>query len=178
MKRLIIASCLGLLAGCQTDVSDLQAFIHEVKSNTSVSIEPYPEFTRRPAFEYEGESRRNPFQRPKRQDFEVAKSGQANCPQPDFRRNKQPLERYGIDALQFKGSFESRGKRYALVQSNDGSLYRVTKGDYLGLFYGQVTQINSKEIVIKEMLPDGTGCWQAKEAKLTRATAAGVQEDV
>lgn len=178
MKKLLIVSATLVLTACQADVSDLQGFIQEVNANTQVNIEKYPEFTRMPPYQYQGQNKRNPFQRPKRQDFEIAEVQQQNCPQPDFRRQKQPLERYGIDALQYKGSFDSRGVKFGLIQTNDGGLFRVQPGDYMGLFYGKVTQITPSAIVISEMLPDGTGCWQKKDAKLTKASAAGEQEDV
>ena len=178
MKKVLMLLPLITLAGCQADVSDLQAFIQQVNSTTQVTIEKYPEFSRMPPFEYTGKDKRNPFQRPKRETYEVADTKNANCPQPDFRRQKQPLERYGIDALQFKGSFDAMGTKWGLVQSSDGGLYKVKPGDFLGLFYGKVTSITPDAIVISEMLPDGTGCWLRKDAKLTKASAAGEQSDV
>lgn len=178
MKRFVSLVCLTLLMGCQPDVADIQLQIDKIKATTNVSIEPYPEFKRMPVFEYQAQNQRSPFQRLSAGISEAPVTTQKNCLQPDFKRKKQPLERYGIDALEVKGSFTSKGNKWALIQSSDGGLYKVKQGDYLGLFFGQVTSINNNTVVLTEMLPDGTGCWQKKQAKLTRASKAGEQNNV
>lgn len=178
MKRTSLIVSLVLLSGCQPDVTDLQAYVQQVSQTTQVAIEPYPEFASMEPFDYQGEAFRDPFVRPKNQAFETVTQVQPNCVQPDFQRAKQPLERFGIDAMAYKGSFSSNGKRYGLVQTNTGQLYQVTAGDHIGLFYGKVSRIDHDAIVITEMLPDGTGCWQRKEAKLGKAAVAGEQDNV
>jgi type IV pilus assembly protein PilP len=43
----------------------------------------------------------------------------------------------------------------------------------VGLFHGKVLQIDSNEITIQEMLPDGAGCWQSKTATISMSSATG-----
>lgn len=174
---IVLLSSLTLLA-CQVKTDDLQQFIAVTKQNTSVNIEPYPQFTTMPPFSYGAQQLRSPFQRPKNLTLQPLATKQANCLQPDYQRQKQALERYGIDALNVTGFFTSRGQPYALFSANDGTLHRATLGDYLGLFYGQITAIENGTITIMEMLPDGAGCWQKKHTTLSMNSAAGEDKNV
>ena len=173
MKLLFIPALVVVLTSCDAKIDDLQVYITEVKQNTPISIEPYPQFDAKPTFIYAAESMRSPFQRPRNTGVEVKPSSQPNCTQPDFARSKQALEKFGIDALSVTGVFTSNGKKWALVQSNTGSLFKVTKGDYLGLFFGKIDSINNGTVSFTEMLPDGAGCWQKKQATLTMLSKAG-----
>jgi type IV pilus assembly protein PilP len=96
-----------------------------------------------------------------------------NCAQPDRQRTKEKLERFGLDALQMAGVISINGKRFALIKANDGSLHRVSTGNYAGLFHGMVTQITDNQVEIREMLPDGAGCWQSKTATISMSSATG-----
>ncbi|MDF2178679.1 pilus assembly protein PilP [Aliiglaciecola sp. CAU 1673] len=166
------------LAGCHAQMDDLQQHIAEVQQNAQVVIEPYPEFKPIPAFRYKGEEQRSPFQRPKGLLPEATQVSKANCLQPDFSRQKQPLERYGLDALSIKGFFKSGQSVWAMIQANDGSLHKARRGDHMGLFFGKITSIQDGKVAIVELLPDGTGCWQEKPSSLTIASQAGDENNV
>ncbi|WP_229161471.1 pilus assembly protein PilP [Fluctibacter halophilus] len=179
MKNRLLLLAAMTLAGCQVETQDLEQHIATVKQNTQISIEPYPEFTTQPPFTYGAATKRSPFQRPKGSAAKaLVKNERVNCLQPDFDRAKQPLERYGLDALSVTGMFTSQGKQWALFQANDGSLYKATAGDFVGLFFGKITSISNGTVAITEMLPDGAGCWQTKEATLTMASQAGESDNV
>lgn len=175
MKHFKIVLAAALLSGCEAKVDDLQVFIDEVKQTTNVNVEPYPEFESKTTFIYSADVLRSPFQRPRNSDFGVAVkvSSQPNCEQPDFSRGKQPLEEFGIDALSFIGIFQSNGKKWAIIQSNTGGLFKVTIGDYLGLFSGKINFIQDGIVSYTEMLPDGAGCWKKKQSSLTMLLKAG-----
>lgn len=167
-----------LLSGCHAQMDDLQQHIATVQQNAQVVIEPYPEFKPIPAFRYTGDEQRSPFQRPKGMIPEAVQVAKANCMQPDFARQKQPLERYGLDALSIKGFFRSGQSIWAMIQANDGSLHKAKKGDHMGLFFGKITSIQDGKVAIVELLPDGTGCWQEKHSTLTIASQAGDENNV
>jgi type IV pilus assembly protein PilP len=173
MRVLALTSLVALLCGCEAKVDDLQVFVAEVKQTTPVSIEPYPEFSSKPLFVYSAQELRSPFQHPRNMGVEVQVASQPNCAQPDFKRAKEPLEKFGIDALSVTGVFTSNGKKWALIQSNTGSLFKATVGNHLGLFFGQINNINNGTVSFTEMLPDGAGCWQKKQATLTMLSKAG-----
>ncbi len=178
MKKIMICLAPLLVAGCQVQTNDLAEYVANVKQTTQVNIEPYPEFEAMPAFEYTANTLRSPFQRPKSSVQETVTTERANCLQPDFSRSKHPLEAYGMDALSISGMFTSLGKQWVLVTTNDGSLYKATLGDHLGLFFGKITSIENGTVSITEMLPDGAGCWQKKQAKLTMSSQAGENDNV
>jgi len=48
----------------------------------------------------------------------------------------------------------------------------------VGLFHGRVVAIKKDEILIKEMLPDGAGCWKSKNATLTMSSMVGESDNV
>ena len=179
MKHLKVVFTTLLLFGCEAKVDDLQVFIAEVKQTTTVYIEPYPEFESKPTFIYSADTFRSPFQRPRNTGagVEIKVAAQPNCAQPDFNRSKQPLEKFGIDALSINGVFQSNGKKWALVKSSTGKLFKATIGDYLGLFFGKIDSIQNGTVSFTEMLPDGAGCWQKKQATLTMLSKAG-EDDV
>jgi type IV pilus assembly protein PilP len=87
------------------------------------------------------------------------------------------LEKFGIDALSITGVFQSNGKKWVLIKSNTGSLFKATIGDYLGLFFGKIDSIQNGTVSFTEMLPDGAGCWQKKQVTLTMLSKAG-EDDV
>ena len=168
----------GLLMGCGVQTNDLQAFIADTKKNTPVNIEPYPEFTTMPPFDYAAQELRSPFQRPRNLSLEPIVRQQANCLQPDAQREKEALERYGIDALTLSGFFTSKGQQWALFKANDGTVHKATAGNYLGLFFGKITLISNGRVEITELLPDGAGCWQQKNTILSMNSTTGEENNV
>jgi type IV pilus assembly protein PilP len=178
MKKFSFILAAALIGGCGVQTDDLVTYVVEVKQSTPVNIEPYPEFKTQPAFEYTALDMRSPFKRPRSVAMQTVESNRDNCIQPNFNRQKQPLEAFGLDALTISGTFTGKGRKWALVTANDGSLHRVTSGDYLGLFFGKITSINDGKISITEMLPDGAGCWQENKATLSMSSQAGENDNV
>jgi len=166
-----------LIGACSPSVDDLEAYTLTVSQRAVVNIEPYPEFKSPPSFTYNAHGLRSPFIRPKNKSAPVVQARQSNCIQPDFERPKEKLESYGLDALFMTGSFKSNGAQWALISSNDGILHKTRVGSRIGLFYGKITQINASSITIKQLLPDGAGCWQTKQTTLSTQSASGEQNN-
>lgn len=175
---LISVTAVITLSGCGANIDDLVAYSKQVKANTPVSIEEYPEFKELPAVKYTAGGLPSPFMRTTREQTASTQELIPSCAQPNNNRKRQALESFGLDALQMSGVFTSDGRKYALVKANDGSLHKVTIGAYIGLFHGRVTQIKDSEILIKEMLPDGAGCWKSKQATLTMSSMVGENNNV
>jgi type IV pilus assembly protein PilP len=174
MKRVLLSiSGVVMLSGCGASIDDLVTYTQQVKSNTQVSIEPYPEFNEFESVDYKAQGQRSPFMRAVGELPVAAIETTPNCSQPDRRRTKEKLERFGLDALQMSGVISINGKRFALIKANDNSLHRVSTGNYVGLFHGKVTQITDNQVEIQEMLPDGAGCWQSKTATISMSSATG-----
>ena len=178
MKPRVLIVLLVLLSGCNADTSDLQEFINRVQTSTPYPIEPYPEFMPIPAFNYSAQELRSPFVRPQSQELALQDRLQNSCMQPNVNRKKEALEAYGTDALAIQGFFSSKGRQWVLITANDGTLHRATAGNYLGLFFGRITDINKNTVFFTEQLPDGAGCWQEKRSKLTISDGSGEGKNV
>jgi type IV pilus assembly protein PilP len=179
MKKLLLSlSSIAILSGCGANIDDLIVYTEQVRANTPVSIDEYPEFEPLPNVSYSASNLRSPFLRSRTLQVADTPNEGPSCEQPNNQRRKQPLEQFGIDGLQMAGVFTSKGRKYALVKANDGSLHKVTRGSYLGLFNGRVTAITNTEILIEEMLPDGAGCWKSKQGALTISSMVGENTNV
>jgi type IV pilus assembly protein PilP len=179
MKKLFLGlSAVAALTGCTANIDDLVLYTESVRANTPVSVTPYPEFKPLPNVSYSASDLRNPFIRSRTQQIADTGQEQVNCKQPNTSRSKDKLESFGLDGLQMSGVFTTNGRKYGLVTANDGSLHRVTRGSYIGLFNGRVTAVRNNEILIEEMLPDGAGCWKSKQATLTKSSMVGENTNV
>ena len=166
------------LTGCTADISDLNSYTQRVKANTQVNIEPYPQFEAQPPFEYAAADLRSPFIRPRVLQPAVVEVVKENCLQPNFSRQKEALENYGIDAITMSGMFTANQTEWVLFKTNDGALHKATYGNFLGLFHGKISAISDQAVTIIELLPDGAGCWQEKETQLTMTSLAGENDNV
>ncbi|MGB3725070.1 MAG: pilus assembly protein PilP [Glaciecola sp.] len=179
MRILVVTSVCVTLMGCGSNIDDLIVYTQQVKANTQISIEPYPEFAALPSVSYEASNLRSPFRRSITNASQQAQAiEKPDCKQLNQNRRQQPLEQYGLDALEMSGVFTSNGRKYALIKANDGSLHKITTGAYIGLFHGRVKQIKNQQILITEMLPDGAGCYKSKEATLSMSPMVGENNDV
>ncbi len=167
-----------LLSACGANIDDLVAYTEKVKQTTTVTIDAYPEFKKLDPVSYEATNLRSPFKRSLNTETVEKVVSSPKCNQPNLGRKKQALESYGIDAMQMSGVFTTNGKRFALISANDGSLHKASIGTYIGLFHGRIVSITNSEIQIKEMLPDGGGCWKEKIATMSMSTVIGDDNNV
>ncbi|KMT65950.1 pilus assembly protein PilP [Catenovulum maritimum] len=168
MKTLIYILMLCLfITGCGKDISDLQVFTDQVKATTQPNIEDMPTIEEFASFEYSVSGLRSPFIEPEPELLQEQAVENLNCLQPDYARTKHPLEQYPLDSIKMQGTLGNESNLYALAVANDGRLFRVKAGDFLGLFHGKIERITTDAIYIKEMVPDGTGCWAYRKAELT-----------
>jgi type IV pilus assembly protein PilP len=78
---------------------------------------------------------------------------------------RRDLEKVSLDAVEFKGTLSQNGAPVALVWANR-QLHQVKLGDYLGQNRGKVMQISAQEILLRELLQDGSGQWAPKTTVL------------
>ena len=152
------------LAGCVNDnVSDLQTYVEKVKSKKPVPIPPLPEAKSYETYVYDETTLRDPFQASVVR--KVVRSN--NNLRPNMKRQREVLEQFPLDTLTMVGSLEQGGERWALIRSQDGTLYRTKKGRYIGQDYGQIIRVTDSEIVLQETVPDGLGGWVRRQATLS-----------
>jgi type IV pilus assembly protein PilP len=158
-----LAGCL-LLAGCGgNDLSDLQAYVDQVKGREPGQIEPLPEIKQIETFVYQAGERREPFSLPNGEiDEDVAERGSGIAPDP--LRRKEELEQFPLDSLRMVGTLDLHDTEWGLVLVQDGTLFRVKAGNYMGQNHGQITRIAEDKIELTEIVPDGAGGWQERQA--------------
>ena len=75
---------------------------------------------------------------------------------PNFSRQAQPLESYPIESLMLKGSMKGNaGQTVGLIQTPDGEIERVQRGNYMGMNQGRIIDITPTRIDLLEIVPDG-----------------------
>ena len=116
-----------MLAGCGSDLDELQAKVEQVKSAPGSGIEPLPEVKPYETYDYAAADQRSPF--------EPGIPASANAPnaiRPDSSRPREFLEQFSLDTLRMVGTVKLRGKLFGLVQTQDGLVHRVLPGNHIG----------------------------------------------
>ncbi|RUO63733.1 pilus assembly protein PilP [Pseudidiomarina insulisalsae] len=179
IKRLsLVCVAVTVLTACsQGGQQDLVAFTEQVKSTSVPSAPPLPEMPELERVSYTGTNFRNPFQ-PAPLNAPEPGQNTPGCPQPNLDRERAELESLGLDQFTLVGTMRTNQNEgpVALVSTNQGRLYRVAMGDYIGLNLGQVTQITPEFIMITEWVPAGDGCWQQRDTALRLPGTQGSSE--
>ena len=157
-----LLACVVLLTGCSQDqYSDLREFMANTGSTAQPALEPLPEVKPQTTFTYEPGDNPDPFQP---RSLKQAKAGGAF--QPDLNRPKGPLEQFPLDGLRMVGTISKDKQPFALVRTPANTLFRVKKGDYMGLNFGLVIGISDVSIELRETVQDGVGDWTETKATL------------
>ncbi len=159
MKVIFLSILVLFLMGCVGDRSDLELFVTTTKVQhvaRIVPLKPAPEFEH---FTYHAELMRSPFLPPSRELTEEVIDTTKDCLQPDFKRPKGRLETYALDNLKMRGTLSEADIIWALIETNDASVYRLGIGEYLGHYNGHIAKITQQTVEIIELIPDGSGCW-------------------
>jgi len=170
MKKLTLRKCLfpmlaavTLLTGCSGsgEFEDLQSYVAGVNARPKGRIEPLPEFKAYESFQYSAAGLRGPFTAPV--EIKLVKYQQERAKsdiKPDFKRPKEYLEGYSIDAVNMVGTLAlSENELWALLDDADGGVHRVKPGNYVGRNHGRVVSINQGTMDVIEIVPDGHGGW-------------------
>ncbi|MNO97051.1 Pilus assembly protein, PilP [compost metagenome] len=147
-----------VLAGCGggDDVSDLDAYMNEMRLRAPGKIEPTPTFRSYPTFTYNAANLRSPFSRQIKVDLAL-KQG-ARYVQPDPNRVKQYLEGFNIEQFEMVGTLSNATGSFALLRGA-GGVHRLKVGDYLGRNDGRIVAISGSQVDVVEIVPDGEGAW-------------------
>lgn len=159
---------LSVLSGCEDDgMAALNKEIDKIKSETKKSIEPIPKVVAYEPFTYSAQELRSPFAKldPEHETSSMLVDG--NCEsdvRPDPNRQKYEMERYGLDALQYAGMIANKNELRGLVKilggDSAGVIQPVHVGEYIGLNNGRISKIDSSQITIEAIVPNGRGCWE------------------
>lgn len=164
-------ACALMLVGCSDrGMTDLRQFVDDAKMKKG-QVAPLPEFKPVETFVYSADKMKDPFATWK-SDAKLAAqdSGALQSIRPDVSRRKEVLENFPLDTLRMMGTFDYRDGKWGLVKAPDGIIYKVREGQHLGQNYGKVTRIQEKTILLTEVVPDGLGGWEEREASLAIST--------
>ena len=162
-----LAACLLLVACTGEQFGDLKAELNEKSKDFRGRVDPLPQVKPYEPVPYTAEGVVDPF-RPDRIDVAGAqrapRSDQSKMA-PDLNRPKEPLEAFPLESLQMLGTIMQNRETFALVKAGP-NLYRIKKGNYLGLNFGIVTAIDEVTINLKELVQDGQGEWVERASAL------------
>ncbi|RON70545.1 pilus assembly protein PilP [Pseudomonas fluorescens] len=159
IRYFVLSLALLALNGCggSDDVSDLDAYMNEVRLRPAGKIEPTPTFRSYPTFTYSAANLRSPFSRQVRVDLAGQKQGSRNV-KPDPNRVKQYLEGFNIEQFEMVGTIGNASGSFALLRGA-GGVHRLKVGDYLGRNDGRIVAISATQVDVVEIVPDGDGAW-------------------
>jgi len=164
---LALAAALLLVACSGEEFGDLKAELNEKSKDFRGRVDPLPQVKPYEPVPYTAEGIVDPF-RPDRIDV----AGAPRAPRsdvskmaPDLNRPKEPLEAFPLESLQMLGTISQNRDTFALVKAGP-NLYRVRKGNYMGLNFGVVTGIDEAQINLKELVQDGQGEWVERTSAL------------
>ena len=84
---------------------------------------------------------------------------------PDLNRPKEPLEAFPLETLRMVGTLSQDKETFGLIKAGT-NLFRVKKGNYMGLNFGVITGIDENGIKLKELVQDGGGDWVERVSSL------------
>jgi len=159
-------ACLGMTGCVSTDMSDLQIYLDEVKARKSSRIEPLPEVKPYKSYAYSMSGKRDPFEPFYDKRPEPTETASASGLTPDFNRNREELEESPLDSLRMVGTMETEGRQWGIIKAPGGTVHRVQVGNYMGQNFGKIISISEEKVDLREIIPDGTGGWQERQASL------------
>lgn len=167
--RLAMVAFAGLIiAGCSGDqLSDLRSFVQAEKAKPGGRVEPVPEVKPFESFTYQAGGRKSPFE-PWGLNAGIAKATGVfgGGVHPDMNRRREALEAFPLDTLRMVGTLAQKDGVWAIIKAPDGLVYRVTRNNYIGQNHGHITKISDEKVELVEIVPDGLGGWQERQASL------------
>ncbi|WP_445401063.1 pilus assembly protein PilP [Zobellella sp. An-6] len=163
MRGLFWPSVLLALSACSDD-DDLGHYVAEVKARPATPPAPLPIVDKYEPQAYRPGSERSPFVSPQPESVQVPAPAASACTQPE--PDGSELERHSLDNLSFRGTLGDGQQLWALLHTRDGITHRIGVGQKLGLNHGEIIGITDHDIILKEQVSDGAGCWISREARL------------
>lgn len=167
MRTVLGLAVLLALAACGGEqYGDLKQELAQLTKDLRGKVDPLPQVKPYEPVPYKAFDEVDPF-KPAR--IEVVATGAAMAGasgiKPDLNRPKEPLEAFPVESLRMVGTLQQDKQVYGLVRAG-ANLFRVKKGNYMGLNFGVITGIDENEIKLKELVQDGGGDWVERISSL------------
>lgn len=179
----VLAVCVPL-AGCGGgSMADLRSYVADIKSRPGSPIEELPPIQPYVVYTYPCDGAiqcvdpfepfflepPNPCPTPDTPGCEGAVASSDGGPTPDFDRNREELESYPLDGLRMMGTLEKDDQFWAILRDPDSIIHRVQVGNYIGQNHGKIVSITEDRIEVLEIIPNGRGGWEERDAELALA---------
>ena len=169
MKKNIITILLAVsIIGCNdtNKVEELRLKIEDKKLNTISNVPDFPEIKVFDSYNYKSSSMKSPFKKSV-SVLKIEKKVFTNV-NPDLKREKTKLESYDLPLLKMIGTLKIKNNEIeSIIEAPDGVVYSLRIGDYIGKNYGVVKQIEENQIMLEEIIPNGSFNWQKRPATIT-----------
>ena len=151
-----------MLAGCGRDPNlELRQWMEEQTKSMKGKVDTLPIVKPYVPFAYNAFDLPDPF---KPRKIEPARGSSKLA--PDLNRRKEPLEAYPIESLKMVGTLQQNKTMYALVRTNEKTVYQVKAGNYMGQNFGIITTVTDGEIRLRELVQDSSGDWAERQSRL------------
>jgi len=160
VRKLIVTFFLAItINACSSSgVSDLEQHIESSRSKHKGTIEPLPAITPYESYRYHAGKERDPF-KPSVSLVKSISINTGNGIRPNEKRTREDLERFALESLTMVGVMNNQGLTWGIIKAPDNAIYRVRKGNYLGLNHGRILSIKENKIDVREIVTDGMGGW-------------------
>jgi type IV pilus assembly protein PilP len=146
--------CITLSACGGGDLADLEEKIAEIKARPKGKIPDLPTPKTTEPFSFDLDGSRDPFKPVEKQPDPTQQVTPGSLIKPDPNRIKEDLEQFPLDTLKMVGTLKKDSTLWALVESNNGTVYRITAGNYMGEHDGKIIEISNNAIQLMQILPD------------------------
>ena len=164
MKKFLIWICCALsLTACSMggEHADLRQWMDDASKGLRGKVAPLPAVKTSEPVSYEVGKLIDPFKATRVIPEKVSKGVNG----PDITREREPLEAYPLESLNYVGIIMRRNVPYAIVRA-DQALHQVKVGNHLGQNFGEITRIGETEMVLHEFVQDGAGEWTERDSSL------------
>ena len=172
-RAVVICVTVAALSGCiDRDKSDLEAYAQEVLARKGSRIDELPPVEPYEVYTYASVDGVDPFEAFYKETtvpLAESASGSASGPKPNFDRNPEELEGHSLDALRMMGTVDMNTELWGIIRSPDGTIHRVKVGNYVGRNHGKIIAISEESIDLNEIVEDGRGGYQERDAALALA---------
>ena len=172
----LLVLCCVFLSGCfSADLEELQAYVDETLAKKGSAVEPLPPIKAYVRYLYQGEEAglRDPFDPFFFGNTEmdaadsIDKSTQNKYINEVLTHNREELEYHELDSLRMVGIVQKSKEIWGIIRDQDGVVYRVAEGNYLGRNYGKIKNIREREILLREIVQDSNGRWSERPASIS-----------
>ena len=165
MRWLIPLIASVALAACSGGGhEDLRQWMQQATKDLKGKIPPLPEVKPYEPVSYDAANMLDPF-KPGKIEPDQKRGGGGGGMQPDFNRQKEPLESFPLESLNYVGIIVKAKVPYALVKA-DSALHQLKVGNYMGQNFGVITKISETEINLRELVQDAGGDWVERVSSL------------